>query len=416
MNDLKRKRKIEYHAAWYRILPGCCVLVFLTMGFGNNITGLFLQAVTQEIGLSYGGLSLSVTIQGIVLLLAVLVVPKCLYHGNARVTMSAAVILLAGSYLFLSVGSAVVHWMIAAVLIAVSNAFLSTFAVSLILSEWFQESYSFALGICTAFSGLSGAVLNPFVSAVIKQYGWRIAYCVNAGVILAVGLPVTVFLIRLKPEQLRLQAYGKPAEETALANVSDQPAMTLAEAARTPQFYLLLTASVAVAAFYMINPHIISITAALNLEYSVGVAATTLQMLTITVCRIVGNLWIDRTGARRACLTYFSVGALGMLLLLLLRPMTPECYYLSVFLYAVGASFLVTIVPVWVRTTFGTQNYKQVYPFFYSVFMVSMSGGASIAGVVYEHTGTYQSVFVTVFLAFLLAAGCALLLSSSRRQ
>lgn len=415
MNHPRSPGQRRLHPAWYRILPCCCVLVFLTTGFGNNVTGLFLQSVSQDTGLPYGELSLSITVQGIVLLLAVLIVPKCLYRGNANVTMSAAVVLLAGANLFLSQGTATLDWMIAAVLISVANAFLSILAVSLILSEWFQQSYGLALGLCTAFSGLSGAILNPFVSAVITQYGWRTAYCVNAGIILAAGLPVTLFLIRLTPEQLGRSPYGEPPAGTRCTAVPEAAPLTLKGAAKLPRFYLLLAASVAVAAFYMINPHIISITAALGLTPQVGIAATTLQMLTITLFRIVGNLWIDRGSAVKACLTYFSIGALGMLLLLQ-EPATPGLFYLSIFLYSVGASFLVTILPIWVRMSFGTQSYTQIYPFFYSVFMVCMSGGASLAGMLYQRAGSYRGIFSAVLAAFLFAGGCSLLLSPRSKK
>lgn len=405
----------KLHPAWYRILPGCCVLVFLATGFSNNVTGLFLQTVSQETGLPYGDLSLSITVQGIVLLLAVLIVPKCLYRGNASAILSAAVLLLAGANLFLSQGTATLDWMIAAVLIAVANAFLSILAVSLILSEWFEQSYGFALGLCTAFSGLSGAILNPFVSAVITQYGWRAAYCVDAGIILAAGLPVTLFLIRLTPKQLGCSPYGELPERSRCTAAPEAAPLTLKGAAKLPRFYLLLAASVAVAAFYMINPHMISITAALGLTSQVGIVATTLQMLTITLFRIVGNLWIDRSGTVKACLTYFSSGALGMLLLLR-EPATPGLFYLSIFLYSVGASFLVTILPIWVRASFGARSYTQIYPFFYSIFMVCMSGGASLAGMLYQQTGSYQGIFFAVLAAFLLAGGCSLLLSPSLKK
>lgn len=401
----------KHHPAWTRILPACCILVFLTLGFGNNVTGLFLQVVSVNLGLSYAQLSFSITIQGIVTLLAVMVVGKILYRVDTRIVMSTAIILISGCYGLLAIARSVYHWWLASAVIAFAGAFVSIFAVSLVLSEWFHSGYGLALGICTAFSGLSGAILNPLVNQMITNYGWRIAYVVNGGIILVAGLPVTLFMLRLRPDDLHEKPFGDAA---AILNESSTaaPDLTVSKLLLDARFFVILVGSVAVASFYMINQHIVSIGSQFNLSGNVCVQAVTLQMLTITLFRILGNLWLDRGGGAKVCCIYFSAGIIGMILLLAVQNVTPALFYTAVFLYAIGASVLLTIIPIWVRTAFGVKNYVKIYPFYYNVFSIVMSFGSSIAGALYEAHGNYSSVFLIVLCGFSIAAVSAIVLQA----
>lgn len=407
MHSISSSRSGE-RLAWTHILPACCILVFLTTGFVNNVTGLFLQAVSSSLKLPYGQLSLSITVQGVVGLFAVMLVPRLLFKTSPKLPMSLAVLLLAGAFIFLSFAGQVRHWIAASAVIAAANSFLGVFAVSLILSDCFEEGYSLALGICTAFSGLSGAVLNPLVHTVIARLGWRAAYRVNAAVVLLAGL----FIVLITPWNRR--AGNRDMQPDSDTGGAPEDGLSLREAAHLPRFYVLLAATLAVSAFYMINQHIVSVAASLGLSETAGVTATTIQMISIMVFRIFGNLMISRGRATPTCLAFFSAGALGMLLMPLCS--SASAFYLDVFLYAVGASFLLTIVPVWVRTIFGVESYRRIYPFFYNVFMISMSAGASAAGMMFDATGGYGVVCAVICAAFILAGVCALLLRPSGNE
>ncbi len=112
------------------------------------------------------------------------------------------------------------------------------------VSQWFQQRRGFALGLMALGFGISMAVHPTVSQALIEWVGWREAWLwlgVSTWLLL---LPPVLFLAVSKPEDMGLRPDGiVRASESAAAppgdDGSDSGEFTLAEAVRTPAFYIV---------------------------------------------------------------------------------------------------------------------------------------------------------------------------------
>jgi len=109
-----------------------------------------------------------------------------------------------------------------------------------ILSRHFVRRRGMAISIVQSANGIARGISAPLVQLAISLIGWRTTYLVQAGLMAAVALPLAGMFRRADPvphmhdETAALEAAGPTATSPA-----PRPGWTLAEAARTPHFWLL---------------------------------------------------------------------------------------------------------------------------------------------------------------------------------
>jgi cyanate permease len=94
------------------------------------------------------------------------------------------------------------------------------------VTRWFVRRRNVALTLALTGLGLSGALMVPATAKLIELFGWRWAFAIAGLIVLAVGLPPILFILRSKPEDLGLRADGDPkpapgAEGTGATPVRD---------------------------------------------------------------------------------------------------------------------------------------------------------------------------------------------------
>ena len=66
-----------------------------------------------------------------------------------------------------------------------------------------------AVGISAAFSGLVGMIGSSFLGMAIPAFGWRVSYVAVGIVSTALVLPISLFILRYKPEEMGLLRTGQ---------------------------------------------------------------------------------------------------------------------------------------------------------------------------------------------------------------
>jgi sugar phosphate permease len=72
---------------------------------------------------------------------------------------------------------------------------------------------SFALGITSAGIGFGGVVMPLLAQWLISAYSWQDAFKVMAGIMILVGTPVSIVIMRTRPEDKGLLPDGKSSLE-----------------------------------------------------------------------------------------------------------------------------------------------------------------------------------------------------------
>jgi MFS family permease len=108
-----------------------------------------------------------------------------------------------------------------------------------ILSRTFVRHRGMAISIVQSANGFARALSAPVVQFLISGVGWRPTYLIEAAFMAAVALPLAAWFRRTEPPRRSPSGEGSVAAPVSSPAVAPRGGWTLAEAIRTPHFWLL---------------------------------------------------------------------------------------------------------------------------------------------------------------------------------
>ena len=227
-----------FYGWWVTI--GCSLVVFGVAG-GQFSFGVFLTPMTQDFGWSRSTLS---TAFGVTYLISGLLRPLAGYLADRYSPKWVAL-----------TGVLVMGWMMALIprvdtlwQLYVLFAIMS-FGVTLgtgpiltkIVSQWFVVRRGLTLGLVSGAGSFGAMILVPATSSIVVLLSWREAYLFLGVFLLLVILPIGVLLIRNRPEDKGLAAYGSGDNLSAGAGRrrGGDVNFSFMEAVRTPMWQKL---------------------------------------------------------------------------------------------------------------------------------------------------------------------------------
>ncbi len=181
---------------------------------------------------------------------------------------------------------------------------------TLLIAQWFVRRRGRAMAIAGLGGALSTATLPPVARLLIDEVGWRSSYLVFGLAIWLVLVPVAVFLVRNRPEDVGLHpdgANGPPADERPLTAGAPVERRVLS----TRMFWLLaIPMSMPGLVDTALIFHQASIFAERGLGPTVAAAAFTPMALAAAASGFTGGFLVDRFGPRP-----LYIGALLVLLI-----------------------------------------------------------------------------------------------------
>lgn len=76
--------------------------------------------------------------------------------------------------------------------------------VTILISHWFKDKRGLALSLAFSGLGIGGIVFSQLVTFLINTYNYQVAYMIYGSLMLIIGLPVILFIIKVKPEEMGL--------------------------------------------------------------------------------------------------------------------------------------------------------------------------------------------------------------------
>lgn len=411
------KGKIFY--GWYIVFA--CVLIASTgIGF-HNTAGIFIRPVTEDLGFSRGEFTLFRTV---IVILSALLLPL---FGRFAAKYSIKKMVLIGTTingLTLAAYSLGVHlwhfYLIAIVGGLVVNAG-NFMIIGILINRWFDDKKGLALGISFAGSGLGAAIMNPAASFIIQSFGWRVGYLFSGALALSISIPAILLLLKDSPESMGLTPYrennisGKDIKAD-----EQQEGLTLAEARKSPVFWLLAIAMLGISISASApNAHTAPYLGDIGYASGVIAAVVTLTMVILTLGKIVMGHMFDRFGT---VIGGFALGIFCILspvfALLAFNPIAP--WFHAVFLGLASTGFSLT-GNIYAAKFFG----KKDFPAILSTLTVITTLGAAISppvmGFAYDLLSSYNVAWIALvgigFVVTLCLAGAnAISTSTSKRR
>ncbi len=287
----------------------------------------------------------------------------------------------------------------------------------IMINRWFSVRLGAALGIASSGIGMGILVMVPVSQWLINQLGWRMAYVALAGIVLTGVLPITLLLMRGRPEDLGLPKDGRRTEiepaprqnaPTRRSRVVDErwagTPWTVATALRTRRYWMLFaTMALANIATQMIFVHQVAFL--VDGGYDKLLAASIVGLVGLfSVGAKIGWGWIsDRLGREIT----WSLGLSATLAAIFLLGMTryaPSLLltYLYAMVFALGYGATAPLTPAVSADLFAGSRFGSIYGTLAIANGLGSATGAWFAGYVFDLTGSYLTAFGT-------GAACSLL-------
>ena len=426
---------------WWNVATGFVGMGFSYAMFTIFAFGVFVKPLGDEFGWTRGELSFAITMTNFAVVLASPSLGFIIDRFGVRRVLILSLAMMSVVVASMALLSANLwHFYALYFLIPLLGAGTLPQSYSRVLIAWFERRRGIALGISLSGFGV-GAMLVPVVAQLmIDNFGWRMAYAGFGAAVLALALPMVVFVLRESPAEMGLKPDGgtvqsadngnaPPSGSTVLPDGQDGSTslpgspvppdskdgngsapvvagLSCSEAARTRSFWLVLVS------FMLVGIGITSVIAHLVpmlTDRGVAPADAALYMSSLALGLIAGRLLA------------------GFLMDYFFAPYVAACFLLGLLAGIVilasgtaGVAVLVAAVLVGMATGseiseiayicsryFGPRAFGLIYGLMFSAFQLGSMVGSPLMGLYHDHAGNYAGALWTV--AALVAIGTVLI-------
>ncbi len=183
----------------------------------NSSLGIFFSPVAAALGVGVGSLSLTVAVASLAGMLFLSLAAQMFEAGGVRVAAYCGAVLVCLSFAGQALGGHIVWWYLMAVPFGMGTVLLVNLLGPLYLhaSDTEDSSFGARLGWMMALSGVIAVVLQPVLSHLVFQFGWRMGYLIGG-----IGsLFALLILIRLLPHRVSASEQSVAEEEQAPLHV-----------------------------------------------------------------------------------------------------------------------------------------------------------------------------------------------------
>ncbi|MDE0285864.1 MAG: MFS transporter [Gammaproteobacteria bacterium] len=364
-----------------------------------TVFGLFLIPISSEFGWSRAAVSFVLFIIAVAGAISYPIVGRLIDRYGARPVILTGNVLFAASVASVSlVEASRFQFYFVYALIGISAAIPSSVMFTKVIAGWFDRRRGLFLGIAGGLGNGVGAALSPlFVFALISSYGWRAGFQGIGAAIILIGFPVLYLLLRDPPRDVSRSA-AEHLEKTA--------GLSLAEALKTPTFWIIL-AAIALGAGCMtaIFAHVVPML--VDRGIPAGQATTVLAMFSLVTAgwQIGMGYMLDRIPRPWIAAPFYLLALTG--LVLLESTSSYPLLLLSAVLMGLGLGTEYGILPYFLSRYFGTRHYGAISGSMYGVIVLTQGLTPFLMDLVFDITGTYDPAIIAICIG--LAAGAVLI-------
>ncbi|MBQ2763594.1 MAG: MFS transporter [Firmicutes bacterium] len=205
----RRKIKFGENYSWL-ICAVCMLLIICTMGTCTNAFSVYLPYIAKS-GLSESAVSLILSVRCGFSLVGMLLVPFFYRHLSLRLGMTLSCIVAAFSFILYAAADSAPMFYAAASLGGLGYGLGSLIPVSLVIHRWFKTNRGFAMGLCTAGTGISTIAFPPLITMLAEHFDPKTAF-LGESIFLFIAALLVWLVLRDSPEEVGRKAYAKGKE------------------------------------------------------------------------------------------------------------------------------------------------------------------------------------------------------------
>jgi MFS family permease len=379
---------------------GWLVVVAGMIGLGLGLSplpfytvGMMAPELAKSFGWTFTQMMTSVTVQSLVVVASGPAAGFALDRFGARRVALISTPLFGLAFMSLalangSLGLFYAQW----VVMSIVGAGTLTATWTRVVNSWFWQRRGLALGVVSAGTGLTAFLVKPLMAWLILAYGWRVAVAVVGALPLLMAWPLMFWLFREPKFE---------AAPTVDGAAPVEPGVTLREAVRLRQFWIMAGAFLLVAfALTATTPNMENILKTHAFTLTELGAITSVFGLAVIAGRVGGGWLLDRMWAPGSALLIFTLPMLGNALLAG-ETISKTSALFSIIGMGLGTGFEFDLLAYLISRYFGRRKYGSIYGVFYIVIAIGGGVGPAIYGYVFDVMGSYT-------LALWTGVGCIL--------
>jgi len=395
----------------YIVIIICCCGIQISQAGIANCMGLFYHPMLEEFGTTMAGISATQTVKMMLSGVVGLFVASLYSRLGMRTCVITGCTFVFAATLCQGFAKNLTQLMICAVLVGIAKGLMGTFLIKMVILNWFEEKQGTAFGLAACSSGIFGAVFNPVVSKLIIDIGWRKAMFVLAFIALACMVPAMLFM-RLTPAEYGMRPYGQSADRAEAGREDSTQSGEGGSPAKKGKLHIGWEFVLTVCLGYLtgicapLMSHMASYAETSGFDPETAAFMVSAMMLGNLFFKLVLGALCDRIGALRTSLLGYCT-ILAAVLLFLFGKGT-FCAVLGSFLYGICFGLSIVAVTQYTNRLFPKNDYGRYYSLylFFTQSLGSLNG--TLAGLMYDVTGSYTSV-LRLSIVFIVAAAVLLL-------
>lgn len=382
----------------WRIVAVALVCQFVSAGFLFYSFGVFFKEVADELGGSRFDVSMGLAAANMAGALSAPFIGRAVERGSAKIVILLGSLACGAGYAALAMANA--FWQfyaLLATLVGVGTLALGNIPQAALVTRWFARKRGTALGIATVGVSLSGLLMPNLATFLIEHWGWRTGYRVYAAMAVVLVIPLALWVIVDRPEDIGMVPDGDTSAVRAA------PVAFTTREVLTSRAYWCIGLSFGLAIFAVsallthLVPHLTDI--------GVGRYRAASLLSLAAACGIFGKVVFgriaDTVDPRRAVWLSLGLQVVGALCIATVRDMLPLTLATIVFGFGMGG--IVPLNATLTAAAFGPDVFPRASGLMRPMMLPLTASGVPLAGYLFDRFGNYDAAFITNACAYAAA-------------
>ena len=356
------------------------------MAIGSMFTlPVFLVPISKDTGWSVTGVSSAMTIGFLAMAFASMAWGSLSDRFGARPVVLLGSVVLAASLALASRATSLVQFQLVFGLMVGGSIAAIIAPMMACVTGWFDTHRSLAVSLVSAGMGMAPMTVSPLAARLVSTYDWRTSLQIIAALAAAVMIPAAL-LVRRPPALERKSAGAVPGEQL-------EPAMSVWEAVRSPQFVILLLTNFFCCATHS-GPifHTIGYAVSCGIPLVAAVSIYSVEGLAGLGGRIAFGLLGDRFGAKRVLVSGLLAQAFGALAYSFVREL--GAFYAVAALFGFIYAGIMPLYAVLARENFPLRMMGTIIGGTSMAGSLGMATGPLAGGLIYDTFASYRWLYV----------------------
>jgi MFS family permease len=395
MIEVAGKKKI-HHGIW--VFVGCCFISAFFFALSASIVSVFILYASAGVNAGPGDWAFNSTIGSVAGMICSPFLGRWLQGGKFKIVAMFSLVCLCAKFYGIALATTLWQVYVLGFIAGVAMPVLMTMTIPNLIGNWFApKQRGKFMGFATAFTAVGTFVWAPVFAVIVNAVGYRMAYAIDATLILVAVAPWILFVFKFKPEEMGLQPYGyDPNDAEEQGNVALERGASVTSTLKMPIFWVILitmmitTICMGFSSYQSGIAREALVPTGFTVEAAAVIAGTMVSTIAVAnfTSKLVFGFLLDKFG-NRVAINFFAVMLIAAFCVYLFAHQWIVALYIAAFLLGTHNCLVSVAFPLTVRSLFGNRDYAKIYAFCCVGTGLSSSFGVATIGWVYQWTGTY---------------------------